>query len=91
VLELISGQKGLMQANREYGSQDSVLSRWKQEFLQRAPRVFEQPGEATPEADRIAELERTIGRMAVELDIPKKSSGDSSTGRRTANNGVIII
>jgi hypothetical protein len=42
VLELISGKKGLMQASREYGIKDSVLSLWKQGFLERAPRVFEQ-------------------------------------------------
>jgi transposase-like protein len=36
VLELISGEKGLMQASREYGIKDAVLSRWKQEFLAKA-------------------------------------------------------
>ena len=42
VLELLTGEKGLMQASREYGIKDSVLPRWKQEFLERAPRVFKQ-------------------------------------------------
>ena len=42
VLELISGEKGLMQASREYGIKDTVLSRWKQEFLERAPELFGQ-------------------------------------------------
>lgn len=37
VLELLSGEKGLTQASREYGVKDSVLSMWKQEFLERAP------------------------------------------------------
>jgi transposase-like protein len=31
VLELISGEKGLMQASREYGVKDTVLSRWSPE------------------------------------------------------------
>lgn len=75
VLELISGQKGLMQASREYEIKDSVLSRWKQEFVERAAQVFEHPQKVDPEAERIAELERTIGRMAVELDIAKKVFG----------------
>jgi transposase-like protein len=43
VLEMISGQKGLMHASREYGIKDTVLSRWKQEFLERASQVFENP------------------------------------------------
>ena len=31
VVELISGEKGLMQASREYGVKDTVLSRWSPE------------------------------------------------------------
>jgi len=33
VLEVISGEKGLMEVSREYEIKNSVLSRWKQEFL----------------------------------------------------------
>jgi len=82
VIEMISGQKGLMQASREYGIKDSVLSRWKQEFLERASKVFEQSQKADPEAERIAELERTIGRLAIELDIAKKVFGGSLSRSR---------
>ena len=78
VLELISGEKGLMQASREYGIKDSVLSRWKQEFLERASQVFEQPHKADPQVERIADLERMIGRMTLELDIAKKVFGGSN-------------
>jgi len=72
VLELISGEKGLMQASREYEIKDSVLSRWKQEFLERAPQVFEQVKNVDPQEERIAELERMVGRMALQLDMAKK-------------------
>ena len=48
VLEMISGEKGLMQASREYGIKDTVLSRWKQEFLERAGAAFR----TTPEQPR---------------------------------------
>jgi transposase-like protein len=82
VIEMISGQKGLMQASREYGIKDSVLSRWKQEFLERAPKVFEQSQKVDPEAERIADLERTIGRLAMELDIAKKVFGGSLSRSR---------
>ena len=33
MLELVSGDKGLMQASREPGAKDTVLSSWKQEFV----------------------------------------------------------
>jgi transposase len=72
VLELISGEKGLMQASREYGIKDSILSRWKQEFLERVPQVFERNKRTDPQEERIAELERMVGRMALQLDMAKK-------------------
>lgn len=78
VLELITGQKGLMQASREYEIKDSVLSRWKQEFLDRAAQVFEQSKKGDPQEERIAELERMVGRMTLELDMTKKVFGNSN-------------
>lgn len=79
VLEMISGEKGLMEASREYEIKDSVLSRWKQEFVERAPQVFQQAGKkkTDPKDQEIEELERMVGRMAVQLDIAKKVFGNS--------------
>lgn len=77
VLELISGKKSLSQASREYGIKDTVISRWRQEFLERASQVFEQPGREDDQAQRIAELERMVGRLALQLDIAKKVFGSS--------------
>ena len=72
VLEMISGEKGLMQASREYGIKDTVLSRWKQEFLERAAQLFEQPSIDHHDEERIAELERMVGRLTMQLDMAKK-------------------
>ena len=72
VLEMISGEKGLMQASREYGIKDTVLSRWKQEFIERSPQVFEQPQTGDQTQERIAELERMVGRLTMQLDMAKK-------------------
>ena len=76
VLELISGKKGLMEASREYGIKDTVLSRWKQEFIERASQVFEQP-KLDGQEKEIAELERIIGRLTIQLDMAKKVLGTS--------------
>jgi len=76
VLELISGKKGLMEASREYGIKDTVLLRWKQEFIERAAQVFEQPKSDGTEKE-IAELERVIGRLTIQLDMAKKVLGYS--------------
>jgi transposase len=77
VLELISGKKNLSEASREYGIKDSVISRWRQEFLERAPQLFEQPDKRDAQAERIAELERMLGRMTVQVEMAKKVFGDS--------------
>jgi transposase len=87
VLELISGEKGLMQASREYDIKDSVLSRWKQEFVERAPQMFETTKNSDPQADRIAELERMVGRLALQLDLAKKSSSARATHGRETSDG----
>jgi transposase len=77
VIELISGKKNLGEASREYGIKDSVIARWRQEFLERAPQLFEQPGSRDVQAERIAELERILGRMTVQVEMAKKVFGDS--------------
>jgi transposase-like protein len=77
VLELISGKKQLSQASREYGIKDTVIARWRQEFIERAPQVFEQPDRRDAQAERIAELERMLGRMTVQVEMAKKVFGDS--------------
>lgn len=74
VLEMLTEQKSAAQVSREYGIKDSVLSRWKQEFIERSPILFEQ-GTASDDRDQqIAELERMVGRLAMELGMAKKVS-----------------
>ena len=41
VLQMLIEQKSAAQVSREYGIKDSVLSRWKQEFIERSPMLFE--------------------------------------------------
>lgn len=75
VLEMLTEQKSATQASRDYGIKDSVLSRWKQEFIERSPMLFEQGGVRQDDRDqRIAELEQMVGRLAMELDLAKKVS-----------------
>jgi len=75
VLEMLTEQKSAAQASREYGIKDSVLSRWKQEFIERSPLLFETAGLQNDNREqRIAELERMVGRLAMELEMSKKVS-----------------
>ena len=73
VLDILINSKSYGQASREYGIKDSVLSRWRQEFVERAALVFETHTGADPRDARIAELERMVGRLATELEMVKKA------------------
>jgi len=72
VLELISGKKGMAEASREYNIKDTVLSRWKQEFVAKATEVFEQPQDVQEKEARIAELERMVGKLTMQIELQKK-------------------
>jgi transposase len=78
VLELIAGKKSLSEASREYEIKDTVLSRWKQEFLERAGEIFEQPKDIQDKDVRIAELERMVGRLSMQVELSKKAQSYAS-------------
>ena len=63
------------QACREYGLAESVLSRWRKEYQERGEAAFlPREGEAgTTESQRIAELERFCGQLALENQVLKKA------------------
>lgn len=77
VLGILTGAKSVAQVAREYGIKPELLSRWKGDFVAGASRVFDGGNSgrlSDPQAERIAELERLLGRMTLELDILKKAS-----------------
>lgn len=51
-----------------------MIGNWKQQFLAAAPQAFEKGDEPNAEQERIAELERMVGRLTMELEIAKKAS-----------------
>ena len=73
VLEIITGAKRPSEVCREHHLKDSLVSKWRKTFSENAVRVFEQPDRSVDRA-RIAELERMLGRLALENEILKKAS-----------------
>ena len=75
VRQIASGQKRPAQACREYGLADSVLSRWRKEYQERGEAAFSpsQAAESTTQEQRIAELERLCGQLALENTVLKKA------------------
>jgi len=74
VLEAISGVKSSAEICREHNLKPQLLSRWKAEFLENAPKVFEADEHRSDDRVRIRDLERLLGQKTVELEIAKKAS-----------------
>lgn len=64
-----------------------LVYRWREEFLERGARAFMPEGqpELQEERQRVAELERMVGRLALELEAAKKVS---SLLRSHSHNGA---
>ena len=82
VLDLISGAHSPAELCRQHQLNPQMLSRWKAEFLERAPLLFEQDEVKSEEQERIAELERLVGRLSMQLEIAKKASAILSSQPR---------
>ena len=75
VMELLTGRKRRVEILREHQLSDSTLERWCQQFRERGPGIFNREDRGrSAEEERIAELERVIGRLTVALEASKKAS-----------------
>ena len=86
VMEGIRGEKSVGQICRERGISDMIYYRWRDQFIERAAEIFEkQPNTIHQEQEeRIAELERMVGKLATENEILKKAkSWLNSPGRKS--------
>jgi transposase len=68
VLEELTGLKDKSEVCREYRLRPQIFSRWREEFLERAPEIFATQPSRGGEQTRIAELERMVGRLTMELE-----------------------
>jgi transposase len=50
----------------------NVLHRWRRELRELSTRAFQGNGKARAEENRVAELERKVGRQAMELDFLRR-------------------
>jgi transposase-like protein len=74
VLEVVSGAKTAAEICREHRLKPDLFSKWKSQFLREASKIFQSPEPADPAQARIAELERLVGRLTLEVEAAKKAS-----------------
>ena len=73
-MAVLSGNKTAAEICREHQIKPDLFSRWKAAFLDNAAKVFERESAVDPQQVRIAELERMVGRLTLELEVAKKAS-----------------
>ncbi len=75
VLDLVRGEKSLAQICRERDIPESLLYTWRDAFFERAPAIFadQRSNGSDPQVERMAQLERLVGRQALELEVLKKA------------------
>ena len=71
VLDELTGVKTTADICREHQLSPQVLARWKAELIERAPEIFAKPGRGD-EQTQVAEMERMVGHLTMELEAVKK-------------------
>ena len=74
VLEELTGVKSKGEICREHQLKPQVFSRWRAEFLERAPEIFATQPSRGNEQQQITELEGMVGRLTMQLAAAKKAS-----------------
>ena len=72
VLEVISGKRTAAETCRQHKIKPQLLSEWKGIFLANAANAFQGEARLREAEARMAELERLVGRQALELEVAKK-------------------
>jgi transposase len=88
VLALLRGEQSHAELCRQHQLSPTLLSLWKQTFLDRLSLVFQSDERRQLEDQRIADLEQLVGRQALELEVLKKASrllnGPATTSGRSS-------
>ncbi|RKU19789.1 hypothetical protein C6500_09695 [Candidatus Poribacteria bacterium] len=74
VLEALRGESSQAELCRRHNSVQDQLSKWKQQAVEHFSSLFTSADQQSSEAtERIAELERLVGRLTLSMEIQKKA------------------
>jgi transposase-like protein len=71
-IEALKERETLAEISKRYEVHPTIISKWKQEFLERSGEVFEKKPESGSEVD-LEKLYAKIGQLEIENDFLKKS------------------
>jgi len=72
VLEYLSGRKSQAEIRRENLIGSNLLSKWVNQFQEKAHLIFEALSKQDRSGQRIEKLEQIIGQQAIEIDFLKR-------------------
>src|SRR6476619_5660164 len=72
VLEVLSGLKSQAEVARQHKLKPELVARWKDIALEGLEILFQAGDRRDQDQDRIAGLERMVGRLTMELEVAKK-------------------
>ena len=84
VLAILSGRQTMAEICRQQSLKPELVSIWKKTMLSRLPGVFEGPTHDGGAQARVADLERLVGQLTMELAVAKKSRACSPHRSATA-------
>ena len=74
VLQVLTGAHTQAELCRQNGLKPELIARWKDIALEGLETLFQGGEQRDQDQDRIAELERMVGRLTMELEVAKKAS-----------------
>ena len=74
VLEVLAGLKSQAEVARQHKLKPELIARWKEIAIEGLESLFRNGVQRDQDQDRIAELERMVGRLTMELEVAKKAS-----------------
>lgn len=73
-LESLRGEQTMAALCRKHNLNPELPRRWRQELIEGVPSLFAHTADGSVEQARIAELERWVGQLTLELALGKKLS-----------------
>ena len=74
-LEALKGEKTLAEISSQYGVHANMITRWKQEALEKLPGIFDKKAarrEETETEEKVEKLYKAVGELKMENDWLKK-------------------
>jgi transposase len=72
-IEALQERESLSELSKKYGIHPNMISRWKKEFLERAPEIFEKASPDKKEDTDLEKLYAKIGQLEMEKEYLKKN------------------